>query len=135
MSPNRWNLPDLGFGMGLRSVHYPHILSNFPAVDWFEIISENFMDTGGRPMYILDQVAERYPIVMHGVSMSIGSTDPLDLEYLRKLKKLADRVRAPWLSDHLCWTGVAGKNAHDLLPMLYNEASITKRHCATPWHA
>jgi len=77
MKPNRWNLPDLGFGLGLRTVHYPHIFSNFPAVDWFEIISENFMDTAGKPMHTLDQLAERYPIVMHGVSMSIGSTDPL----------------------------------------------------------
>jgi uncharacterized protein len=124
MKPNRWNLPDLGFGMGLRTVHYPHILSNFPSVDWFEIISENFMDTGGKPMFILDQLAERYPIVMHGVSMSIGSTDEVDREYLRKLKVLAARIRAPWVSDHLCWTGVAGQNLHDLLPMVYNEEAL-----------
>src|SRR5262249_4247284 len=124
MVPNRWNLPDLGFGVGLRSVHFSHILANNPSVDWFEIISENFMYTGGKPMYILDQVAERYPIVMHGVSMSIGSVDPLDMDYLKRLKTLADRVRAPRLSDHLCWTGVAGNNAHDLLPMIYTEESL-----------
>lgn len=121
---NRWNLPDLGFGMGLRTVHYPYILENNPPVDWFEIISENFMDTGGKPMYILDQIRERYPVVMHGVSMSIGSTDPLNMEYLRKLKELAKRINAPWVSDHLCWTGVAGKNVHDLLPMVYNEEAL-----------
>ncbi len=121
---NRWNFPDLGLGIGLRTVHYEHILTNHPQIDWFEIISENFMDTEGRPMYILDQVAERYPIVMHGVSMSIGSTDPLNFDYLRKLKALAERIRTPWLSDHLCWTGVNGKNVHDLLPMPYNEESL-----------
>ncbi|MCS6884394.1 MAG: DUF692 domain-containing protein [Acidobacteriota bacterium] len=121
---NRWNLPDLGLGVGLRTVHYQHILSNYPRVDWFEIISENFLDTEGRPMYVLDQVAERYPVVMHGVSMSIGSTDPINFEYLRKLKALAKRINAPWVSDHLCWTGVSGKNVHDLLPMPYNEESL-----------
>jgi uncharacterized protein (UPF0276 family) len=124
MSQNRWNLPDLGFGVGLRTTHYSHILSTNPAVDWFEIISENYMDTKGKPMYILDQIAERYPIVMHGVSMSIGSTDPLDIDYLKKLKELADRIKAVWLSDHLCWTGVLGTNTHDLLPMVYNQESL-----------
>src|SRR3982751_4303788 len=94
MKPNRWNLPDLGFGMGLRTVHYPYIFSNFPAIDWFEIISENFMDTAGKPMQTLDQLAERYPIVMHGVSMSIGSTDALDREYLSELRALRERVKA-----------------------------------------
>lgn len=124
MSKNRWNFPDLGFGIGLRTVHYPDILPTFPQMDWFEIISENYMDTKGRPIYILDQIAERYPIVMHGVSMSIGSTDPLDMEYLKKLKELANRIKAVWVSDHLCWTGVLGKNMHDLLPMVYNEESL-----------
>jgi uncharacterized protein (UPF0276 family) len=126
---NRWNLPDLGIGVGLRTVHFPHILQNHPAVDWFEILSENFLDTGGRPMWVLDQVAERYPVALHGVSMSIGSTDPLDTEYLRKLKALAQRTRAHWVSDHLCWTGVMGKNTHDLLPMPYTEEAL--RHTAT----
>jgi uncharacterized protein len=125
---NLFNLPDLGIGVGLRTVHFGHILSRRPAVDWFEVLSENFMDTRGRPLWVLDQVAERYPIALHGVSMSIGSTDPLDREYLRKLKALAGRTRAHWVSDHLCWTGVAGQNVHDLLPMPYTEEAL--RHTA-----
>jgi uncharacterized protein (UPF0276 family) len=125
---NRFGLPNLGVGLGLRTVHYPYILNAHPDVDWFEIISENYMETAGRPLYILDQIAERYPIVMHGVSLSIGSTDPLDTVYLAELKALRDRVRAVWLSDHLCWTGVAGNNTHDLLPMPYTEEAL--RHTA-----
>jgi uncharacterized protein (UPF0276 family) len=125
---NRWDLPDLGIGVGLRTVHFGHILRRRPAVDWFEVLSENFMDTGGQPLWVLDQVAERYPIALHGVSMSIGGSDPLDREYLRKLKALATRTRAHWVSDHLCWTGVAGRNVHDLLPMPYNEEAL--RHTA-----
>jgi uncharacterized protein (UPF0276 family) len=121
---NRFGLPDLGIGVGLRTVHFGHILAERPEVDWFEAISENFLDTGGRPLYVLDRVAERYPVVLHGVSLSIGSVDPLDREYLRKLKALAARVRAPWVSDHLCWTGVAGRNVHDLLPMPYTEEAL-----------
>lgn len=125
---NRWQLPDLGFGVGLRSVHWAHILREQSAVDWFEILSENYMDTGGRPAYMLDQIAERYPIVMHGVSLNVGSTGELDREYLGKLKQLARRTRAQWVSDHLCWTGVAGINTHDLLPMPYTDESL--RHVA-----
>lgn len=121
---NRFDLPDLGFGLGLRTVHFGHVLSEWPDVDWFEIVSENFMHTGGRPMHVLDRVAERYPIVMHGVSLSIGSTDPLDRAYLRELRDLADRCRAVWLGDHVCWTGVAGRNAHDLLPLPYDEPTL-----------
>ncbi|MCX6602762.1 MAG: DUF692 domain-containing protein [Acidobacteria bacterium] len=121
---NRWQLPDLGFGVGLRTVHYAHILANHPKVDWFEILSENYLDTGGRPAYVLDQIAERYPIVMHGVSLSVGSSDPVDFAYLTKLKELARRTRAHWISDHLCWTGVSGLNTHDLLPMPYTEESL-----------
>ena len=124
MPQNRWNLPDLGFGVGLRSVHYSHILSRHPRVDWFEILSENYMDTGGRPLFVLDKVAEEYPVVLHGVSMSVGSTDPLNWDYLRKLKALAARVNARWVSDHLCWTGVSGLNVHDLLPMPYTDESL-----------
>ncbi|MCZ6665406.1 MAG: DUF692 domain-containing protein [Gammaproteobacteria bacterium] len=108
----------------MRKDHFGHILENWPTVDWFEIVSENFMDTEGRPLYVLDQVAERYPIVMHGVSMSIGSTDPIDFDYLRKLKSLAERVDAVWLGDHVCWTGVAGLNGHDLYPIPYNEETL-----------
>ncbi len=121
---NRWNFPDLGLGVGLRKDHFGHILENWPVVDWFEIVSENFMDTEGRPLYVLDQIAEHYPIVMHGVSMSIGSTDPVNFEYLGKLKALAERVDAVWLGDHVCWTGVAGLNGHDLYPIPYNEETL-----------
>jgi len=124
MANNRWGYPDLGFGVGLRTVHYSHILENNPPVDWFEILSENYMDTGGRPMYVLDHVAERYPTVLHGVSMSVGSTDPINFDYLKKLKALAARINARWVSDHLCWTGVGGLNTHDLLPMPYTDESL-----------
>jgi uncharacterized protein (UPF0276 family) len=110
---NRFNLPDLGIGLGLRTTHYAHILENSPDVDWFEALTENYLDTGGRPAWILDQVASRYPVVLHGVSMSIGGTDPLDVDYLKKVKSLAERVTAVWVSDHLCWTGVNGRNTHD----------------------
>ncbi|MCB2102564.1 MAG: DUF692 domain-containing protein, partial [Rhodobacterales bacterium] len=93
-------------------------------VDWFEVISENYMVPGGRPLHYLDRIRERWPIVMHGVSLSIGSTDPLDRDYLQDLKALADRVRPAWISDHLCWTGVAGLNMHDLLPLPYTEEAL-----------
>jgi uncharacterized protein len=114
----------LGFGVGLRSVHFSHILHHWPAVDWFEIISENFLDSAGRPRYVLAQISERYPIVMHGVSLSIGSTDPLDFDYLKKLNRLSREVNARWISDHLCWTGVAGRTTHDLLPLPLTEESL-----------
>lgn len=119
------NSPQMGIGIGLRTKHYPHILGEKPAIDLFEILSENYMDTGGRPLYILDQVAERYPVVLHGVSMSIGTTDPLDRNYLVKLKNLADRTKARMVSDHVCWTGVAGRNVHDLLPLPCDEKTLT----------
>jgi uncharacterized protein (UPF0276 family) len=122
---NRFGLADLGVGLGLRTVHYAHVLEERPLVDWFEIISENYLETSGRPLEFLDAIAERYPIVMHGVSLSIGSTDPLDREYLRQLRELRDRVKARWVSDHLCWTGVAGRNSHDLLPMPYTEEALS----------
>ncbi len=117
-------LPHLGLGLGLRNVHFEHILNHNPKLDWFEAISENFMDSGGRPIYVLDQIAERYPIVLHGVSMSIGSTDPLNRIYLEKLEALAKRVKAKWISDHLCWTGIMGGNSHDLLPLPLTEESL-----------
>jgi hypothetical protein len=125
---NRFGLADLGIGIGLRTTHFGEILAGEPAVDWFEVLSENFTDTGGRPLHVLDRVAERHPVALHGVSLSIGSTDPLDRAYLRKLKTLAGRTRARWVSDHLCWTGVLGKNTHDLLPLPYDEATL--RHVA-----
>lgn len=117
-------IENLGLGIGLRTVHFSHILNHWPAVDWFEIISENFIDSQGRPRFVLEQIAERYPVVMHGVSLSIGSVDPLDFEYLGKLKRLSREIRARWISDHLCWTGVAGLNAHDLLPIPMNEQTL-----------
>ncbi len=126
---DRFGLPDLGVGVGLRTVHFGHVLTRRPDVDFFEVITENFLDTGGRPRHILDRVAERYPVVLHGVSMSIGGTDPIDLGYLKKVKALATRVKAKWVSDHLCFTGVAGRNTHDLLPMPYTEESL--RHVVT----
>lgn len=124
MVAHRLGYPDLGLGVGLRSVHFRHVLQQRPRVDWFEIISENFTDSQGWPRHVLQQIAEQYPIVMHGVSMSIGSTDPLNLDYLQKLKRLAREVRAQWISDHLCWTGVLGRNNHDLLPLPYNEQTL-----------
>lgn len=113
-----------GFGLGLRPQHYPAFLADPPELDFLEIISENFMVAGGRPMTTLDALRERYPMVMHGVSMSIGSADGVDLAYLRRLRTLSDRVRPAWISDHLCWTGVHGHNTHDLLPLPYTEEAL-----------
>jgi uncharacterized protein len=121
---NRFALPNLGIGVGLRARHYAHILEHASAVDWFEIISDNYLNTRGRPLYFLDRIAERYPIAMHGVSLSIGASEPLDLDYVRKLKALRERVGARWVSDHLCWTGHAGTNTHDLLPLPYTEETL-----------
>jgi uncharacterized protein (UPF0276 family) len=115
---------NLGLGVGLRAAHYDHILKTRPAVDWFEVISENYMDSRGRPRHTLRRIADLYPVVMHGVSLSIGSTDPLDRDYLKKLRDLAKETGAKWVSDHLCWTGVAGKNTHDLLPVPYNRQTL-----------
>lgn len=115
----------LGFGLGLRTDHYQTILDQSPDVDWFEIISENFMVGGGKPLYYLDAIKERYPIVMHGVSLSIGSTDPLDQTYLKQLKTLINRVQPQWVSDHLCWTTHNHINSHDLLPLPYTEDTIS----------
>ncbi len=119
----------LGFGLGLRPPHYDGILDDpsGPAarVDWFEIISENYLVPGGKPIHYLDRIRERFPIVMHGVSMSIGSVDPLDRDYLKDLKALAERVEPEWMSDHLCWTGFQGVNSHDLLPLPYTEESLS----------
>ena len=117
-------LPKSGLRVFLRNEHFVHILAEKPDVDWFEAISENFMDSGGRPGRVIRQIAEHYPVVLHGVSMSIGSTDPLNQDYLRKLKLLADDVRAKWVSDHLCWTGVLSLNSHDLLPLPLNQETL-----------
>lgn len=121
---NRWGFPDLGLGVGLRAAHYSHIIGQRPDVGFFEVLTENYLDTGGRPLHIVDQIAERYPIVMHGVSMSVGSTDAIDFDYLRKVRTLADRLRAVWIGDHVCWTGVLGRNTHDLLPLPYTEETL-----------
>jgi uncharacterized protein (UPF0276 family) len=117
--------PFLGFGLGLRAEHYQEFLDQRPvAVDWLEILSENYMVKGGKPLYYLDAIRQDYPMVMHGVSMSIGSTDALDYNYLKQLKTLINRVEPLWISDHLCWTGVEQKNMHDLLPLPYTEATV-----------
>ena len=118
------DLPRLGLGLGLRNTHFDTILSDWPAIGWFEAISENFMDSGGRPRAMLRRIAQHYPIVLHGVSLSIGSSDPLGLDYLARLKTLADEVQPAWISDHLCWTGINGLNSHDLLPLPLTEESL-----------
>lgn len=112
------------FGLGLRPKHYQTILNNKPHIDWFEIISEDFLVEGGPPIYHLEKIAEQYPMAMHGVSLSIGSTDPLNRPYLKKLKALADKLNPLWVSDHFCWTGVKGVNTHDLLPMPFTEEAV-----------
>lgn len=114
----------LGFGLGLRIPHFKDVLDGNHDVDWFEILSENYMVDGGKPRYYLQQIAERYPLVMHGVSMSIGSTTPLDISYLNQLKKLMAEVQPRWISDHLCFTQANGVNSHDLLPLPYTEDAI-----------
>ena len=118
-------LPSLGFGLGLRVEHYDSILADRPAVDWFEALTENYLVPGGKPLNYLTRIREHYPLVMHGVSLSIGSTHPLDREYLAQVKRLAARIQPAWISDHLCWTGVAGKNVHDLLPLPYTEEALS----------
>jgi len=112
---------NLGFGLGLRPAHYEDLLRERPRVDWLEVLTENYLVPGGKPLYYLDRLRCDYPMVMHGVSLSVGSTDPLDLDYLAQLKRLAARVEPLWISDHLCWTGVAGRNLHDLMPLPYTE--------------
>lgn len=110
--------------MGLRPPHYSFVLENRPKVDWFEVVTDNFLDTEGRPIRILEAVRKDYPVVFHGVSMSIGSTDPLNLNYLKKVRSLIDRFDPAIVSDHLCWTGVHGVNLHDLLPLPHNEETL-----------
>jgi hypothetical protein len=122
-----------GFGVGLRPAHYRDFTDGTPAVDWLEVLSENYMVPGGKPLEFLDRIRARYPMVMHGVALSIGGTDPLDMAYLRALRRLADRVDPGWVSDHLCWTGVGGARLHDLLPMPFTEEAL--RHVASRVHA
>jgi uncharacterized protein (UPF0276 family) len=121
----RSDFPALGFGVGLRRQHYAEVLESKPPMDWFEVISENFIVEGGRPLEVIDAVRANYPLVMHGVSLSIGTTDPLNRDYLRALHALARRIEPAWISDHLCWTGVGGRNLHDLLPLPHTEEAVT----------
>lgn len=125
MPANRFNgFSNLGIGIGLRTAHYSHILETQPAIDWFEIISENFMVGGGRPLEILDSVLDRYPVVQHGVSLYFGSLEPFDRNQLAGLKKLVERTRTPFLSDHLCWGSFDGCFSHDLLPLPYTKEAV-----------
>ena len=136
MSQRKLDLPQLGqhaaagmpIGVGLRTTHYEHILAERPAVAWFEVLSDNYMHTRGRPLAYLDRIAERYPVVLHGVGLSIGSDDALDLRYLAELGALRDRVGARWVSDHIAWTGVNGRHGHDLYPVPFTEECL--RHVA-----
>ena len=122
--PRPGSLPYLGYGLGLRVEHYEALLANPGPVEWLEVVSENYMIGGGLPLVWLDRFRERFPLVMHGVSLSIGSTDPLDEDYLSRLAALAKRIEPAWVSDHLCWTGVQGVNLHDLMPLPYTEEAL-----------
>ena len=117
-------VPNLGFGLGLRPDHYEAILADRPAVGFFEALTENYLVPGGKPLHYLDRIRAEYPVVLHGVSLSIGSTASLSQPYLQALKALAARVEPAWISDHLCWTGVGGVNLHDLMPMPYTEEAL-----------
>ena len=113
-----------GFGLGLRTPHYEAVLNEPHAIDWLEVITENYLVPGGKPLHYLERIRERFPLVMHGVSLSIGSTDPVDFDYLAQVRALAARIEPHWISDHLCWTGIDGRNLHDLLPLPYTEEAL-----------
>ena len=113
-----------GFGLGLRTPHYEAMLNEPHDIDWLEVITENYLVPGGKPLDYLERIRERFPLVMHGVSLSIGSTDPLDFKYLADVRALAARIEPHWISDHLCWTGIEGRNLHDLLPLPYTEEAL-----------
>lgn len=119
----------LGYGLGLRSAHYEHVLGTRPAIDWFELISENFLAPGGRPRSILRRIRADYPVVLHGLSFNIGTDEPVDLDYVRQLKALIQDIEPEWVSDHICWTGLHGRTSHDLLPIAYNRDTLG--HCIT----
>lgn len=114
----------LGYGLGLRTAYYDEILHTNPPVDWFEVLTENYLIEGGKALYYLDAIGERYPLVMHGVSLSIGGPHPLDMAYLQQVRQLAERVRPAWISDHLCWSRGSAHQLHDLLPLPYTEESL-----------
>ncbi len=116
--------PSLGFGLGLRTQHYEAVLEDRARIDWLEILTDNYLVPGGKPLHYLARIREQYPIAMHGVALSIGSTDELDRDYIREVRALAARFEPAWISDHLCWTGVAGRNTHDLLPLPYTEEAL-----------
>ena len=122
MSASNW--PRLGFGVGLRAEHYDHVLTEQPALDWFEAITENYLDTGGQPLHILERVRRDYRLALHGIALSIGSTDPLDDRYLARLRALIERLEPALVTDHLCWTGVAGRKLYDLLPLPYTDETL-----------
>jgi hypothetical protein len=132
MAANRFNgYTDYGVGIGLRVPHYDHILSKKPVVDWFEIISENYMVDGGRPLKILDQILDQYRVVQHGVSMYFGSAQPLNRDHLKRIKELTKLTKTPWLSDHLCWGSVDGRYTHDLLPLHFSTLIRSSQDVAT----
>ncbi len=114
----------LGFGLGLRSPHIDHVLEHRPHVDWFELITENYLAPGGRPRAILHKIREHYPVVLHGLSFNIGSREAPDMVYLQQLKALIEDIQPAWVSDHICWTGLHGKTSHDLLPIAYNPQTL-----------
>ena len=117
----------LGYGLGLRSVHYDYVLTHWPReVDWFELITENYLAPGGRPRAVIRQIREHYPVVLHGLSFNIGTDEEPDWEYLRQLRQLSDEIQPEWVSDHLCWTGLDGYTSHDLLPISYNQESLAR---------
>ena len=123
--PTSRTYPALGFGLGARPEHYEALLTEqLGCVSWLEALTENYLVDGGKPLHYLERLRAHYPVVLHGVSLSIGGTDPLDETYLRKVRTLADRIEAPWVSDHLCWTGVDGVNLHDLLPLPYTQEAL-----------
>ena len=127
MSANKFNnYTNLGIGVGLRTAHYAHILNQAPKVDWFEIISENYMVSGGRPLEVLDCILDRYKVVQHGVAMYLGSPGPLDRDYMTKLKRLVERTKSPFVSDHLCWGSIDGNYTHDLLPLPYTKEAVRR---------
>lgn len=117
-------VPLNGFGLGLRPEHYLDFVNEPQSVDWLEILSDNYMVPGGKPLYFLDKIRRDYPMVMHGVAMNLGSTDPLDKVYLQSLKDLVNRIEPALVSDHLCWTGILGQRMHDLLPLPYTEEAV-----------